>query len=92
MIGKYKGGEGSDMGTYYTVMKPGDQGVMYGEGWGVVTTKDGNGLATWTDQGIGKFTSLGTLSFRGSLFFSAPSASGGKLASLNNVIGVFEYE
>ena len=90
MTGKYKGEEGSDMGTYCSVMRHGDEGVMYGEGQGVVTTKDGKGMATWTGQGIGRFTSPGKISFRGSLFFRA--SSGGKLSSLNNVIGVFEYE
>ena len=90
MTGKYKGEEGSDMRTYCSVMRHGDEGVMYGEGQGVVTTKDGKGMATWTGQGIGRFTSPGKISFRGSLFFRA--SSGGKLSSLNNVIGVFEYE
>jgi hypothetical protein len=33
MIGKYKGIEGNDIGTYGTVPRPG--GVMYGEGQGV---------------------------------------------------------
>lgn len=41
-------------------------------------------MATWTGQGIGRFTGPGKISFR------APS--GGKLSSFNNVTGVFEYE
>jgi len=57
---------------------------------GVVTTKDGKGMATWTGQGIGKFTDQGKISFRGSLFFRTTSR--GKLSSLNNLVGVFEYE
>jgi hypothetical protein len=73
-------------------MKQGEVGVMYGEGQGIITAKDGQGMATWTGQGIGRFTSPGKISFRGSLFFSAPSQSGGKLSSLNNLVGVFEYE
>jgi hypothetical protein len=84
--------EGSDMGTYCSVMRQGEEGVMYGEGQGVVTTKDGKGMATWTGQGIGRFTGPGKLSFRGSLFFRSSSTTGGKLSSFNNVIGVFEYE
>jgi hypothetical protein len=92
MTGKYMGEEGSDMGTYCSVMRPGEEGVMYEEGQGVVTSKDGKGMATWTGQGIGRFTSPGKLSFRGSLFFRAPYSTGGKLASLNNKIGVFVYE
>jgi hypothetical protein len=90
--GKYGGEEASDIGTYCAAMKQGEVGVMYGEGHGIITAKDGQGMATWTGQGIGRFTSPGKISFRGSLFFSAPSPSGGKLSSLNNLVGVFEYE
>ena len=93
MTGRYKGEEGSDMGTYFSVMRQGEGGgVMYGEGQGVVTTKDGLGMATWTGQGIGRFNGPGKISYRGSLFFRASPTTGGKLASFNNVIGVFEYE
>ncbi len=42
---------------------------MYGKGQGVVTTKDGQEMATWTGQGIGRFSSPGKISFRGLLFF-----------------------
>jgi hypothetical protein len=51
------------------------EGVIYGEGQGVVTTKDGKEMATWTVQGIGRFTSPGRMSFRGSLFFHTTSTS-----------------
>jgi hypothetical protein len=66
---------------------------MYGEGQGIVTTKDGQGMATWTGQGIGRFTGPGKISFRGSLFFKIPSTvDRGKLSFLNNLVAVFEYE
>jgi hypothetical protein len=92
MDGKYSGEDCTEIGTYCTVMAQGaeEAGVMYGEGQGVVTTKDGKGMATWTGQGIGKFTGQGKISFRGSLFFRTTSR--GKLSSLNNLVGVFEYE
>ena len=91
MSGRYKGEEGTDMGTYCSVKRQGEEeGVMYGEGQGVITTKDGTGMATWTGQGIGRFTGAGKISFRGSLFFRAPQ--GGKLSYFNNLVGVFEYE
>ncbi|HZC50381.1 MAG TPA: hypothetical protein VE244_15130 [Nitrososphaeraceae archaeon] len=48
-------------------------------------------MATWTGQGIGRFSSPGKISFRGSLFFSTNSQNR-KLAFLNNMVGVFEYE
>ena len=52
--------------------------------------KDGQEMATWTGQGIGRFIGSGKIRFAGSLFFS--TASAGKLAFLNNLVGVFEYE
>jgi hypothetical protein len=87
--GKFGGVDGSDIGTYCTVMRGNE---MYGEGQGIITTKDGQGMATWTGQGIGRFTGSGKISFRGSVFYGTGSNSGGKLSFLNNRIGVFEYE
>jgi hypothetical protein len=87
--GNFGGVDASDVGTYCTVMR-GEE--MYGEGQGVIMAKDGQGMATWTGQGIGKFTGPGKVSFRGSVFYSTRSNSGGKLSFLNNRIGVFEYE
>ena len=93
MNGKFGGVEGSDIGTYCTVMREGSEpGVMYGEGQGVITTKDGQGMATWTGQGIGRFTAPGKISFRGSVFYRTTATGGGKISFLNNVVGVFEYE
>jgi hypothetical protein len=91
MEGNYRGIPCTDVGTYTSVLREG--GVMYGEGQGIITTKDGQGMATWTGQGIGKFTAPGKVSFRGSIFLRTPSTSqGGKMSSLNNMVGVFEYE
>lgn len=91
MEGNYRGIPCTDVGTYKSVLREG--GVLYGEGQGIITTKDGQGMATWTGQGIGKFTAPGKVSFRGSIFLRTPSTSqGGKLSSLNNMVGVFEYE
>ena len=91
--GKFGGIEATDTGTYWTVMRQGEEaGVMYGEGQGIITATDGQGMATWTGQGIGSFTGPGKISFRGSVFYSTRSNSEGKLSFLNNRIGVFEYE
>ena len=90
MEGNYSGIPCTDIGTYTSVQR---RGVIFGEGQGIITTKDGQGMTTWTGQGIGKFTAPGKVSFRGSIFFRTPSTSeGGKLSSLNNMAGVFEYE
>jgi hypothetical protein len=76
----------SDIGTYWSVVRPG--GMLYGEGQGLYTTKDGE-MATWTGQGVGRFAG-GRVSYRGSLFFRTDST--GKMSFLNNIVGVFEYE
>ena len=91
MEGNYRGTPCTDVGTYTSVLREG--GVLQGEGQGIITTKDGQGMATWTGQGIGRFTGPGKISFRGSLFFRIPSTfEGGKLSDLNNMVGMFEYE
>ena len=77
----------SETGTYTSIMRA--DGSLYGQGQGIFTTKDGD-VATWTGQGIGHFTQDGKLRFHGSLFYSTPST--GKLAFLNNMVGVFSYE
>ena len=66
MEGNYRGTPATDVGTYTSVLREG--GVLYGEGQGIITTKDGQGMATWTGQGIGRFTGPGKVSFRGSLY------------------------
>jgi hypothetical protein len=80
-----------EIGSYVTVPRPasGNTNVLFGEGQGAITTKDGE-MATWTGQGIGHFTSDGKIVFRGSLFFTTTST--GKLAFLNNMVGIFQYQ
>ncbi len=47
-------------------------------------------MASWTGQGVGKFTGRGSaVSFRGAVYYQTTSA---KLAHLNNIAVVFEYE
>src|SRR6476659_10491417 len=86
--GNYRGVETTATITYWSTPRPG--GAIYGEGQGVLMSKDGQEMATWTGQGIGRFTSPGKIRFTGSLFFETSST--GKLALLNNLVGVFEYE
>jgi hypothetical protein len=62
-------------------------GIIHGIGKGVIRAGESE-LATVTGEGIGRIDSLGNINWRGSLFFSTSST--GKLASLNNLIGVFE--
>jgi hypothetical protein len=91
MEGNYRGTASTDSGTYTSVL--GKEGILQGEGCGIITARGGQGMITWRGQGIGKFTGPGKVSFRGSLFLKVPStADGGKLSNLNNIVGVFEYE
>jgi hypothetical protein len=83
--GKFKGIEATEVAT-----TPRSDGTIYGEGCGVVLTKDGKETVTWTGQGIGRFVSQGRIRFAGSLFFR--TSSSGQLGFLNNSVGVFEYE
>jgi len=62
-------------------------GVLHGKGIGVIMAGESE-LATVTGEGIGRIDSLKSVNYRGSLFFSTSST--GKLAFLNNLIGVFE--
>lgn len=78
----------SEMGTYWSEAR--SPGILYGEGQGVIMTIDSSEVATWKGSGIGRMSAGGKVSFRGAIYLSTTST--GKLASLNNVIGVFEYE
>ena len=63
---KYRGTDGTEIGTYCTIYRP--EGVLYGEGQGVITSKEGE-IATWTASGIGRFTGQGKIRFHGPLFY-----------------------
>lgn len=84
---KYRGTDGTEIGTYRSVYRP--EGVLYGEGQGVITTMDGE-IATWTGSGIGRLTAQGKIRFHGPLFYRTYST--GKLAFLNNLVGVYETQ
>lgn len=74
--------------TYESTPQQG--GIIYGEGQGILMTKDGNEIVTVQPQGIGKYVGSGSVRFAGSVFFN--TLSNGKLAFLNDLVGVFEYE
>lgn len=84
--GKILGVEITDIGTYWSIVRGGG---LYGEGQGIIMTRDGE-MAYWTGQGVGRFTGRGSASiWRGSLFYQTSSQ---KLARLNSIAVVFEYE
>jgi hypothetical protein len=86
-MGRVKGVEGMDMGTYVSWMLP--DGSMEGKGQGVFMTNDGQ-MISWTGTGLGQFKGAGKIRYKGSLHFKTMSK--GSLASMNNVVGVFEHD
>lgn len=84
--GKILGIEHRVLVTYWSVVQP--NGFLYGEGQGVVMTKDGD-QATFLGQGTGKFKPGGGVSYRGAVYYQTASP---KLARLNGIAAVFEYE
>jgi hypothetical protein len=84
--GKLLGIDAMEVGTYWSVSRP--DGSLYGEGHGVIIGADGNN-ATWKGQGVGKLAEGGAVSYRGAVYYSTASP---KLARLNSVAAVFEFE
>ena len=84
--GKLAGMETNDLGTYYSVMRPG--GFLFGQGQGIIMTKDGEAIS-WVGQGTGKFKAGGGVSFRGATYYETAST---KLARFNGMAVVYEHE
>ena len=74
--------------TYWTIQRP--DGTSYGEGKGVIMTKDGGEVAAAIGHGEGKMTAAGKMRYPGAIFYETNSKN--KLAFLNHLIGVNEYE
>jgi len=60
--------------------------IIYGVGQGVITTADGQDMATWIGYGSGRSDINGTITFHGINFFNTNST--GKLAFLKNLEGL----
>ena len=74
------------LATYEAVVRP--DGTFIGEGQGVVMSQQG-AHASFSAQGIGRFTEDGGISFRGSSYYETESE---RLAPLAAVAIVYEYE
>jgi hypothetical protein len=85
-VGKLLGIEAHTIATYWSEGRP--DGSLYGEGQAVVVTREGE-AATWKGQGVGKLLPDGSVSYRGAVYYSTASP---KLARLNTVATVFEFE
>ena len=86
--GKFKGIGVTEIWTYYSLHK--NDGSIYGEGKGVIMTKNGNEHATATGRSIGKHTKSGKMRYAGTHFYRTNSPR--ELAFLNNLVAVIEYE
>jgi hypothetical protein len=94
LSGIMKGTQVQEMITFIGIPTA-EKGVIHGVGKGVImAAADGGGgvpeMVTYTGEGVGRFSSSGSVKWRGSVFFR--TSSGGKLAFLNNMVGVFESE
>ena len=76
------------LATYWSEVRA--DGSLYGEcpNSGVFMTQDGE-VATFIASGAGGFTSEGGAFFRGAVYFQT---SGSKLARLNGICGVHEWD
>jgi hypothetical protein len=79
----------TDMGTMRSVTNP--DRTVYSEGQGILTSATGN-MATYTFQGVGKYSSNGTLRNHGSYFFISDTSPSSELSFLNNKVGVYADE
>jgi hypothetical protein len=84
--GKVLGLDYTGFGTYSSSVRP--DGSIFGEGEGASMTQDGE-LVTWKGSALGRFKEKGAVSYRGILYYRTTSQ---KLARLNAVPGVFEFE
>jgi len=80
------GVEGLNIITYTSFIKP--DGSVHGEGEGAFASLQGD-IVTWRGMGVGRFGEGGSIHYCGSLSFTTSSP---KLASLNGVSGVFQWE
>jgi len=85
--GQIQGVPENSLWTYWSLTRP--DGSIYGEGTGVMTTKNGDAI-----QMTGSGSALspapgGTIRYRGAVHFHTASA---KFSRLNGIAGVFEYD
>lgn len=83
---KILGLEANNLGSYWSAVQPG--GFLYGEGQGIVMTKEGDSV-TWTGSGAGRFRQGGGVSYRGAIYFQNGA---GRFAALNGTAAVYEHD
>lgn len=83
--GTILGIEHKTIGTYWSIMQ--SSGQLYGEGSGIVITKEG--VATWKGSGVGRMNERGGVTYRGAIYYQTTVE---RLLRLNSVAVIFEYE
>ena len=84
--GSVKGTQVNESVTY--AARSESKGVLHGKGQGIIIAGESQ-VATFAGEGIGMITSSG-IKWRGSGIYR--TSTNGKLAFLNNVVGLFEAE
>lgn len=84
--GEILGVQGMNIGTYVSTIQA--DGSLHGVGEGVFATLDGE-FAAWKGIGAGKLGEGGAVAYSGALTFSTSSQ---RLAKLNGISGVFQFE
>jgi hypothetical protein len=74
--------------TYWAIQR--SDGTSYSQGQGVIMTKNGLDMATATGRAAGKMVESGKMRYVGAIFYETHSED--KLAFLNHLMGVNEYE
>ncbi|HZD34899.1 MAG TPA: hypothetical protein VE130_06810 [Nitrososphaeraceae archaeon] len=74
--------------TYWAIQRP--DGTSYSQGKGVIMTKDGREVATATGHAEGKMVDSEKMRYVGAIFYETQSEN--KLAFLNRLVGVHEFE
>ena len=82
-------GNVTDKSTFITTYQSDSGNTSTSTGHGIITTKDGE-IATYTGHDLGITDKNGTDTYRGILTFQTDSD--GKLAFLDNLIGLYEYK
>ena len=74
--------------TYWSIQRP--DGTFHSHGQGVIMTMDGRDMATATGRTEGKMIESGKMRYVGAIFYETRLKD--KLAFLNHLVGVNEYE
>ena len=82
-------GNVTDKSNFITTYQSDSGNTSTSTGKGIITTKDGE-IATYTGQDLGITDKNGTDTYRGIIIFQTDSD--GKLAFLDNLIGLYEYK